>query len=59
MMVPDENGELVEWSIEAGSPNQMSRKGWSKRSLVPGEKVTVILGPLRDGRPGGSFHKVI
>ncbi len=35
------------------SPNMMSRAGWSSRSVKPGDVVTAIVSPLRDGRPGG------
>ena len=31
----------------------LSRAGWSKRSLAPGEKVDLTYYKLRDGRRGG------
>ncbi len=46
------------WTIEASSTGVMSRAGWSKRSLNPGEKVTVTFFPLRDGGGGGSVNTV-
>lgn len=55
----EESGEMVEWSVEGGSPNQLSRAGWSKRTLAPGQPVSIVLHPLRDGRPGGSLVKVL
>lgn len=51
-------GRTVEWSLEGGSPNLLARNGWSRLSLAPGEKVTVLINPLRDGRPGGTFLEV-
>jgi hypothetical protein len=36
----------------------MGRSGWTKRSLNPGDRVTVTFSPLRDGGPGGSLRKV-
>jgi hypothetical protein len=45
----------VEYSIELGSPNTMSRKGWRRSTFKPGDKVTVVINPMRDGSPGGAF----
>ena len=41
------------WAFEGMSPNHLSRAGWSKRSLAPGEKVDLTYYKLRDGRKGG------
>ena len=56
--VGGENGEKVQlWVAELGSPGTLTRNGWSKRSFMPGEKVSLDVGPLRDGKPGGFFKK--
>jgi len=55
--VPRANG-AVEWSLEGGSPNILVRNGWKRTSLKAGEKVRVLIYPLRDGKPGGSFLEV-
>jgi hypothetical protein len=57
--VPDANGKLVEWSIEGGSPNGLSRRGWKSTSLKPGDKVTLTTHPMKDGSNGGSLMKVV
>ena len=41
------------WAFEGMSPNHLSRSGWDKRTLKPGDKVDLTYYPLRDGRPGG------
>jgi hypothetical protein len=46
------------WVIELSSPGVMTRAGWTKRSLAPGDRIAAELGPLRDGRPGGVLSKV-
>jgi len=46
------------WTTEVSSPGVMTRAGWSKRSLNPGDRVKVEVAPLRDGRPGGEARKV-
>jgi hypothetical protein len=58
VMVKDKSGKDVEWSIEGGSPNGLSRQGWKRTSLKPGDKATVIIHPLKDGSNGGSLMTV-
>jgi hypothetical protein len=58
VMVKDKAGKDVEWSIEGGSPNGLSRNGWKRTSLKPGDKATVIIHPLKDGSNGGSLMTV-
>ena len=51
-------GKDEEWSIEGGSPNNLSRKGWSRNSMKVGDKVVVVIHPLKNGEKGGSLVKV-
>lgn len=37
----DDKGVAGKWQGELTSPNRLSRMGWSKNSLKPGDKVTV------------------
>lgn len=53
-----QNGRQVVWSLEGGSPNILSRNGWRRTVLRPGDKVRILLYPLRNGEPGGSFVEV-
>ena len=48
-------GRTQRWSIELNSPNNLTRQGWKRTSLKQGEKITVRIAPLRDGRKGGLF----
>ena len=48
----------VEWSLEGGSPNILSRNGWKRTSVLAGEKVKILINPMRDGRPGGAILEV-
>jgi hypothetical protein len=52
-------GKVQHWSIELNSPNNLKRQGWARASLKPGDKVTVRINPLRDGKPGGLFLDVV
>lgn len=51
LYVKDEAGNR--WAFEGMSPNHLSRAGWSKRSLAPGEQIDLTYYKLRDGRRGG------
>jgi hypothetical protein len=53
--VANEKGAVETWGIEGMSPNYLGRRGWSKNSLKPGDKVTIVVRPMRDGSPGGMF----
>ena len=46
------------WSVELNSPNNLVRQGWKRTALKPGDKVTVVLNPLRSGQAGGLFDAV-
>ena len=56
--VPNENGSVDRWSVECNSPNNLVRMGWKSTSLKPGDKVTILIHPLRNGDRGGSFLSV-
>jgi hypothetical protein len=51
-------GQVVEWSIEGGSPNGLSRSGWRRSSIKPGDQVEVLIHPLKNGQNGGSLMRV-
>ena len=57
--VKDPSGKEIEWSIEAGSPNGLSRQGWSRRSAKPGDKAVVVIHPMKDGSNGGSLVSLV
>jgi uncharacterized protein DUF6152 len=52
------SGKDVEWSIEGGSPNGLSRRGWSRNMMKAGDKLTVVIHPLKNGDHGGSLTKL-
>jgi hypothetical protein len=55
----DTTAAPVEWGVEMGAPIQLLRHGWKPSSLKPGDKITVVVNPLRDGRPGGQIVSAI
>ena len=53
---PDDTGALKHWSIEMGSPSILQQSGWKFSSLRKGDKTTLVINPLKDGRPGGFLN---
>ncbi len=51
-------GDPETWTVELTSPGNLTRSGWSRHSLSPGDKIEVEINPLRDGTHGGGFRKV-
>lgn len=52
---PNREGKMEVWAVEMNSPNNLVRAGWKRTTIKPGDKVTVVLHPLRDGKPGGLY----
>jgi hypothetical protein len=53
------NGVTERYGFEGMSPNYLGRRGWTKSTLKPGDKVTVTYHPLKDGSKGGTYQKVM
>jgi hypothetical protein len=53
--VVNEQGVTETWGIEGMSPNYLARRGWSRTTLKPGDKISVTLHPLKTGEKGGTW----
>jgi hypothetical protein len=51
--VPEDNGATKHWTVELGSPSILMQSGWKYKDIKHGDKITVKLNPLRDGKSGG------
>ena len=58
ILTPDGKGGTTEWSLEMGAPGMLTRTGWKSNMLKPGDKVTVVLNPLKNGGPSGRLVRV-
>jgi hypothetical protein len=47
--VKDDAGNVVKWQCEGGAPNNLTRNGWSRDSLKPGDQVTIDGWLAKDG----------
>ena len=55
----DNAGKKVNYWVEMSNVQNMIRRGIGHGTFKPGDKVTVTLHPLKDGRPGGNYIKVV
>ncbi|OYW46528.1 MAG: hypothetical protein B7Z08_06920 [Sphingomonadales bacterium 32-68-7] len=49
--VTDANGRTREWRAETNAPVVLTRRGWTRDSVKPGETITIEGWPSRDGKP--------
>ena len=57
VLVPDGKGGVVQWDVEGGTPGNLRRNGWSKDIVKPGDKISVVIHPMKDGSNGGQLLK--
>lgn len=51
-------GAPERWGVEMNSPNNLVKDGWKSTLLKAGDKVTVVVNPLRSGEHGGIFVSI-
>jgi len=51
-------GEMRHWLLEGASTSILNRAGWKFNMLKAGDKVTVIVSPLRTGEPAALLKQV-
>lgn len=47
--VQGKDGKMVNWAIEAGTPNVLFRRGFTKQSLLPGTEIVIDGYQAKDG----------
>lgn len=55
VLVQSADGKTVEWGFESEGPSTLMRVGIKLKTFQPGDKVTVVAHPMRDGRPAGAW----
>ncbi len=44
------------WGVEGDEPQlYLNRRGWSRTTLKPGDKLTVTIRPMKNGDKGGMW----
>ena len=57
--VKDDKGKIETWLGEANSPNVLSRRGWSRDSMKPGDQITIIGNRGKNGSFTLRLQKVV
>jgi hypothetical protein len=57
--VPNDKGSVDKWGVEGMSPNYLARRGWSKTTLKIGEKISIVVHPMKDGSNAGTFIRAM
>ena len=52
---PDANGEMKTWSFEGAAIVHAARQGVNGTTYKKGEKIRVVMHPMRDGRNAGAL----
>ena len=55
----DENGSATHWVLEASSPVDMRRAGWTATTFKSGDEVTVDIMPAKNGATVGRIRRVV
>jgi hypothetical protein len=57
--VKDAKGATEKWTVELGTIGMLSRAGWKRDSVKPGDEITATGNPARDRRPLMRFEKLV
>jgi hypothetical protein len=57
--VKNDKGKIETWISEANSPNVLSRRGWSRDTMKPGDEITLIGNKGKNGSLTLRLQKVV
>jgi Family of unknown function (DUF6152) len=57
--VKDSSGKVQNWVLEAVGLATLSRSGWTKSIMKPGDAITVTGNPAKNGSPSMRLTKVV
>ena len=57
--VEGDDGEMINWAFELGSPNGLIRRGWSRKSVQVGDEISVTGYKARDGSNRGNIKTIV
>ena len=58
LTVTNAKGGMETWGVEMNSPNNLVKQGWKSNTVKFGDKVSVVVNPLRAGEHGGLFVSI-
>ena len=59
LVQPDGGGAAQEWGLVTSGPAILKRFGWTRSSLKPGDRISVVFNPMNDGSHGGRLHTLV
>ena len=54
----EKTAEKRHWLIEGASTSILNRAGWKFNMIKPGDRITVIVSPLRNGEPAALLKQI-
>lgn len=57
--IKDDNGNVVHWVGETGSPAAVGPFGWTRDVVHPGDVITVYIFRAKAGTPVGIINKIV
>ena len=58
VVINKSSGKPENWSIEGQGPFELVKVGWRHDSLKAGDKVSLVIHPLKRGSNGGALMKI-
>jgi hypothetical protein len=56
--VADAQGKIANWSVEMNPASRLARAGWKSTTIKPGDKVSIVVYPLRNDEKGGQYISI-
>jgi hypothetical protein len=56
--VPDKDGKTYNWGVEMNPASLLARAGWKATTIKPGDKVEILVYPLRNDEKGGQYISI-
>ena len=56
--VADEQGHVDNWGVEMDPASLLARGGWRSNTIRPGDKVSILIYPLRNDEKGGQYISI-
>ena len=56
--VEQDDGSIVQWSVEGGAPSALLRRGWTRDTLPAGTRVIVDGFQAKDGKPRANAKNI-
>jgi hypothetical protein len=54
----DEGGEEQLWLIECANPGILNRVGWKFNMIEKGDRITIVVAPMRSGQPAALLKAI-